>query len=132
MVFNGLPEDVDFMAAVDEAAAYAAAESARLVPIWVYDPYEGLPFYHAAASFTKNGYDDAECERSEWRVRIPDGYEVDWNSSETIKCLYRDGDDDGAVPELSLTRSGHAGGKVLFHFSDGKALSLPLLEVNDK
>ncbi len=97
-----------------------------------YDPYEGLPFYHAVASFTKNGYDDAECERSEWRVRIPDGYEVDWNASETARYLYRDGDDDGAVPEVSLTRSGHAGRKVLFYFGDGKALSLSLLEVNDK
>lgn len=76
MVFRDLPDDVDFMAAVHDAAAYAAAEAARLVPIWVYDPYEGSPFKHAVASFTKSEYDDAECERSEWRVRIPDGYEL--------------------------------------------------------
>ena len=132
MVFRDLPDDVDFMAAVHDAAAYAAAESARLVPIWVYDPYEGSPFKHAVASFTKSGYDDAECERSEWRVRIPDGYEVDWNANETARYLYRDGDDDGAVPEVSLTRSGHAGRKVLFYFGDGKALSLSLLAADDE
>ena len=132
MAFEGLPEDVDFMAAVHEAAAYADAESARLVPVWVYDPYEGLPFYHAVASLTKDGYDDAECERSEWRVRLPDGYAVDWNSSETMKCLFRDGSDIGAVPEISLTSSGHAGKHVLFYFDDDKTLSLPLLPVDDK
>ena len=94
--------------------------------------FKGLPFYHAVASFTKDGYDDAECERSEWRVRIPDGYSVDWNASETGRYLYRDGNDNGAAPELSLTRSGHAGKRVLFHFGDGKVLSLPLLPVDDE
>lgn len=126
MAFEGLPDEVDFMAAVA-----AAAPDGVLTPIWVFDPYEAAPFAHAVASFEDRAVDDAEEERTEWRVRLPDGYAVDWNAAETRKLLYRAGDDMGAEPELSLTRAGHAGKRVLFRFDDGHVLSLPLLPVND-
>lgn len=128
-MFRGLPKDVDFMAAVDDAASANMKVNGTLTPLRVYNPYEGFPFAHAYASFTHDGYSDAEVECSQYWVRIPDGYMVDWNANGTRMLLFREGNDLGFAPEVLLTDTGHADGRyAMFALGDDEMLALRLLD----